>query len=332
MSTPRIRFGTDIITFFDSGLWGLPPGLSHPEWSAAFAARPHHYFEAMFDLAAQAGMEGIELAPDPGGWEAALAAYGGTAQFKDALASRGLTLASSYAHGRRFIGDALVDPTTIGLADDAFARHAAFLAEMGASTITMGNIARGRFGNDSPDDTATQADFDAPVPRELHERFAEQVNRLGAIVSREGVRIAIHTDAYSVCSRNDDIATVMSLTDPVSVGLCPDAGHIALDGGDPVAVLRDNIDRVPTMHWKDCSTPLSGHLLRGDLKQRHAVMLTHFRVLGAGTVDWVAWMQVLKGADWSGWAIEEIDNSTDPVSELAQGLAYYRERLASIHG
>lgn len=330
-ASDNIRFGTDIISFFNTGYWGLPEDLSHPEWAAEFASKPRYYFDAMFDGARDAGLEGVELAPDPGGWEAALAAYGSTANLQQALEQRGLVLTSSYAPGRQLIGNAMADPAAQAYADDYMERHARFLVEMGADIITIGNIARSRFGNESPDDTATAADFERPVAREVHERFADQLNRLGGIIGKHGVRMAIHTDAYSVCSRNEDIATVMSLTDPTTVQLCPDAGHITLDGGDAVEVLRAHIDRIPTMHWKDCATPLSGHVLRGDQKERHAVMLTYFRVLGSGTVDWKEWMTVLRDNGWKGWATEEIDMSPDPVGELRQGLEYFRTELASIY-
>lgn len=331
MDTPRIRFGTNLITFFNTAYWGLPANLPHPEWVAAFEKEPLRYFEAMFDTTREAGLKGVEFAPEPGGWDVALRAYGSVARVREALERRGLVLTSSYAPGRQLIGDAMADPEAERVADDYMERHAAFLAEMGADIITIGNIPRSRFGNESPDDTATAEDFTRPVPREVHERFADQLNRLGRIIGKYGVRMAIHTDAYSVCSRNEDIATVLSLTDPTTVLLCPDAGHIALDGGDPVAVLRDHIDRIPTMHWKDCAAPLSGHLLRGNQKERHATMVTYFRVLGSGIVDWREWMQVLRQAEWRGWAIEEIDMSPDPVGELKQGLAYFERELGSIY-
>lgn len=326
----RIRFGTNIITFFDSAWWGLGENLSHSDWSWEFQSNPRYYFEGMFDAARDAGLEGIELAPDPAGWEAALSAFGSTFALRSALDERGLVVTSSYAPGRQLIGGAMEDPALEAVADEAFARHAAFLAEMGAGTIVSGNIMRSRFGNNSPDDTAIAEDFSKPIAQTVHERFASQLNRLGAITAKEGVKIAIHTDAYSICSRNEDIATLMSLTDPAGVALCPDAGHITLDGGDPVGVLRDHIDRIPTMHWKDCAAPLSGHLLRGEQKERHAVMLRNFRVMGSGIVNWDEWMRVLRTSGWSGWATEEIDNSPDPVAELKQGLEFFRTQLEPI--
>lgn len=332
MSDDRnIRFGTDIISFFDSGFWGLTPDLSHPEWVAAFREKPRWYFERMFDLAAEAGLEGVELAPEPATWDAALDVFGSGAAVAEAIRSRGLTLTSAYAPGRQLIGDALTDPSKEAVADDYLRRQADFLAEAGASIIVIGNIARSRFGNASPDETATAEDFTRAVDAEVHQRFADQLNRLGEVIRPFGVAMAIHTDAYSVCSRNEDIATVMRLTDPLTVQLCPDAGHIALDGGDPIAVLRDNIERVPTMHWKDCVAPLSGHVLRGDQKARHLEMLKRFRVLGAGTIDWTEWMRILRDNRWAGWATEEIDHSPDPVGELRQGREYFESELAPIY-
>jgi len=42
-------------------------------------------------------------------------------------------------------------------------------------------------------------------------------------------------------------------------------------------------------------------------------------------------MHVLHGAQWSGWAVEEIDDSPDPVGELRQGLEYFQRELARIY-
>ncbi|MET4639841.1 sugar phosphate isomerase/epimerase [Mycetocola sp. 2940] len=328
----RIRFGTNLITFFESSFWGLTPHLPHAQWAAAVNENPKHYFDGMLDAARDSGVEGVELAPDPGGFETAITAYGSAAAFADAVADRGLVLTSSYSPGRTYIGEAMADPALEGRADEYFERHARFLVAVGAATITLGSVPRSRFGNASPDDTATPEDFSAPVAREVHEKYADHLNRLAAVVAPFGVKFAIHTDAYSICARNEDIATVLSLTDPATVQLCPDAGHITLDGGDPVAVLRSHIDRIPTMHWKDCIGPLGGHTLRGDPKARHDIMLKNFRILGAGIVDWSEWMRILRDNDWAGWAIEEIDNSPQPIVELRQGLDFYRRELQRIYG
>jgi inosose dehydratase len=174
-------------------------------------------------------------------------------------------------------------------------------------------------------------DEDDPVAEADMARVAQQLDRLGAVAGRHGVRIALHTDAYSVCSRREDIAHLLSLTDPGTVQLCPDAGHITLDGGDAVAVLSDHVGRTPSMHWKDCCAPLDPHTLTGEGMANHAVMLRNFRVLGTGIVAWSEWMKVLRDANWAGWAMAEIDMSPDPVGEIRQAFDYLTRELEGIY-
>lgn len=318
----KVRLGTDLITFFNTEYWGLG-SLSYVDWIDAFKERPRYFFDAMLDQCVEAGLDGIEIAPDPGGWDTMLVAYGDVAGVKAALDSRGLSVGSSYSGSADWIVPVMEDPTLATRADEHYAAHARFLAELGCSTIVTGNVAREYF----------DADVDAEVARESFERVAEQLNRLGSVVTPYGVSVAVHSDAYSVCSRNADIATLMSLTDPASVKLCPDAGHITLDGGDAAAALEAHVDRVPVMHWKDCYAPLHPSTLSGPKMVQHETMLTYFRVLGAsdGLVDWPRWQTALRDADWCGWAMAEIDMSPDPVGEIVAGLTYFTKELAPIH-
>src|SRR6185436_5670256 len=99
-----------------------------------------------------------------------------------------------------------------------------------------------------------------------------------------GVDLAIHTEAYSVVCRVEDIDRIMAVTEPGLVFLCPDSGHIALDGGNPAQVVRDHLPRIRSMHWKDCIGP------RTDLPESgvvtHEMMMEQFRRMGKGIVDW----------------------------------------------
>jgi inosose dehydratase len=174
-------------------------------------------------------------------------------------------------------------------------------------------------------------DLKRDVPRPAFEQVAGVVNQLAAAAKEYGVRIALHTDAYSVCSRNQDIAEMLALTDPESVTLCLDAGHTTLDGGDAVAALAQNVNRTPVMHWKDCTCPFDGSQLSGDQMEKHAVMLTHFRILGSGSIDWHSWQKVLRDAHWSGWAMAENDMAGDPIAEIKQALEYFDRELAPIY-
>lgn len=323
MSTHRhIRLGTDLVTFFELGHWGIATGTSYEEWVGIVEADPRHYFDRMLDECVEAGVEGVEFAPPPGGWTTALSAYGSTEGVAHALGSRGLVVSSSFAFGAPLILGAIADPGTRAAADDEVKRHAEFVAGLGGDLIVMGSVPRAEL---------TGGDVNGVVSEEDLARVAEQYDLLGAAASTLGVRLALHTDAYSVCAREADLGTILAATSPDNVKLCLDAGHVTLDGSDAVSILRSHVDRVPIMHWKDCVGPLDGATLTGPIMERHAVMLTYFRVLGTGTVDWQEWQRILKSADWSGWAVAEIDMSPDPVGEIRAGLDFFDERLAPIY-
>ncbi|WP_285362824.1 sugar phosphate isomerase/epimerase [Microbacterium sp. LMC-P-041] len=322
MTEANIRLGTDLITFYDAELWGLPANTSYEELMAAVAAEPKRYIEGMLDLSVEAGLDGIELAPPPVGWETAIEVYGGPDGLRAALADRGLQLASSYHVGGALIANALEDPSTIGAAKAELIRHAELLSALGCRTMVSGTVPRAPFSDGS---------FTADVPTDVFGRIAELVDTFGETVGRYGVTLALHTDAYSVCSRVDDVSRMMDLTSPDHVGLCIDAGHCTLDSSDPVEILRRHVTRTPVMHWKDCAAPLDGATLTGPFFDRHAEMLTYFRVLGSGIVDWPAWQEILREADWQGWAHAEVDLSPDPLGDIRSGIDYFRCTLAPIH-
>jgi inosose dehydratase len=321
MSERNIRRGVELITFFNSEYWGISPEMPWPAWIDEVNRDPRRYFDGMFDAAVEVGAEGVELSPLPGDWEHALRAYGSVEVVGEALSSRDLKLAASYCFGGQLIGEPLSDPAQVQPSLDYMDAHAAFVRQLGADVIVMGTVPRSFFGRDE-DDPVAEADM---------ARVAQQLDRLGAVAGRHGVRIALHTDAYSVCSRREDIAHLLSLTDPGTVQLCPDAGHITLDGGDAVAVLSDHVGRTPSMHWKDCCAPLDPHTLTGEGMANHAVMLRNFRVLGTGIVAWSEWMKVLRDANWAGWAMAEIDMSPDPVGEIRQAFDYLTRELEGIY-
>jgi inosose dehydratase len=317
----NVRLGAELIAFFDSEYWGMPAKMPFPEFVTAFKEKPRERYDRMLDEASAAGAEGVELPPDPGGWTTALAAYGDVAGVKAALEQRGLAVGSSYESSWDFVVPALDDPAFEKTADERYAAHARFLAELGAGTIVSGTMARARFAGG----------FHGEVPREDMERVAAQYNRLGAVVKPYGVRIAIHTDSFSICSRPQDIDAFLSLTDPETVQLCPDAGHITLDGGDAADILAAHVDRVPVMHWKDCTGRLDPATLSGTVMEQHETQMTYFRVMGEGIVDWRRWQATLRDSGWRGWAMSETDMAKDPRGDLEKAYAFYRAELEPIY-
>lgn len=312
------KWGTSLITFFHPTFFGLPAETSYEQFVEAAYGDPRRYFDAMLDGARDAGLEGVELAPVPAGWEGALKAYDTPAGVKAACDDRGLSVASSYMDGGSLIRQGLADASSRSQTDAEVEAHARFLQQVGCKLIVMGTLPRLEFG----------ADAYTQVPPALFNRVADELNRLGGVAARSGCRIALHTDAYSLCSRDADIDTLMSLTDPETIGLCLDPGHVTLDGGDAVGILERHLHRIPVSHWKDADQPLDGRTLKGNFLERHEVMMSHFRWVGEGIVDWDRFMDIVSGANWQGWAHAEFDFAVDPVSVLRSHVDYCRVRVA----
>lgn len=332
MSAIPLRWSTDLVTFFRPENWGLPHDLPYERWEAEVSAEPRRFFDRMLDGAAEAGLSGVELAPSPGGWVNALRAYGSTDGFRDALLARGLVVSSSYVLPTwlaRILdaADSTERDRAIAGATDEFARHATFLRELGCSVLVTSTLARASFPAGADADAVTAA-FARPVEDDVIDSVAELLDTVAAGPAADGVRVAIHTDAYSLCARPQDVDRLMAQTDPGRVCLCIDAGHIALDGADPLVLLRRHADRAPVLHWKDCAAPLPAGTLTGTPMQRHDDMIRSFRLIGDGILDWHAWTDILRAESWSGWAVAELDMSADPVGEIRAARGYYERELA----
>jgi inosose dehydratase len=312
------KWGTSLITFFHPTFFGLPAETSYPAYVEAAYADPRAYFDRMLDASRDAGLAGVELAPVPAGYEGALKAYGSVAGVQAACADRGLRIASSYMEGGHLIRPGLQDGQGRAEAAALVDEHARFLAGVGCELIVMGTLPRLEFGDAAYGD----------VPPDIHEKVADELNRLGSIAQRHGCKIALHTDAYSLFSRDADIDRMMELTDPDCIAMCLDSGHVTLDGGDAVAILERHLDRIPVAHWKDADAPLDGRTLKGDFLERHEVMMSHFRWVGEGIVDWDRFMDIVGRAGWDGWAHAEFDFAEDPVSVLRAHVDICRGRMA----
>jgi sugar phosphate isomerase/epimerase len=331
MSGIDIRWSTDLVTFFHPEQWGLPADLSYDRWEDEVSGDPRRFFDRMLDGAAEAGLSGVELAPSPGGWVNAARAYGGVDGFASALKHRDLVVSSSYVlpiwMDRVLRADTRADrESALKAADGEIREHSSFLAALSCHTLVTSTVPRASFVDAAG---AVDDPFSLPSDPVLLDRVAELLERAGELAAESGVHVAVHTDAYSLCSRPEDVSRLMALTDPDHVRLCIDAGHIALDGADPLEVLRQNAERAPVLHWKDCAAPLPPASLTGSPMERHDIMVRSFRLLGAGNLDWHEWTRVLERSRWAGWGVAELDMSTDPIAEIRACLDYYANELQS---
>lgn len=305
------RFATDVITFHHPEFWGLDSAAALRAWAHD---HPGVFWERVMDALVESGVTGLELTFAPGDIDSVLRAFGGAEAFRRELAGRGLSLVSAFiadsdAPDWRQVGNT---PAIVADAE----RRAAFLAEAGAELLVAGLPMRQTFGIRPPFfvDAAYMA------------RMADIAHAVGEAVAHHGVRLALHTESNSTLWYERDIDLFMALTDPRYVWLCPDACHIALGGGDPVAVARRHARRITLAHWKDAVGPIDVELTVDETV--FARQQPYMAELGKGIVDWEGWADAMSRTPGADTVLIELDEAVDPVAALRAGTAVAGAALA----
>jgi sugar phosphate isomerase/epimerase len=315
MSSPNLKFGVDLVTFFHPGFWGL---ASYDAIIAEAKAKPRLFWDKILDAIAKSGVTGVEPTFSPFNWRDAVKTYGSIDAFARELAERGLSLASGFfaelEHGSS-IAEASVQAKILKSAGE----YAAFIKACGGDAMVIGLPMRR-----SPD-----AEPPLFVDIKLATGLADFLNRLGALVAKEGIRLALHTEAHSMFSTARDVDLFMLLTDPTYVSFCPDTAHLIVAGADPLDVIRRHKDRMVIAHWKDALGPMPADTpIDEKIHERHRPYFCRF---GIGRVDWQAWVRLLRDVQFRGWAILELDAAPDPVADIADGKAFVESALSPIY-
>ncbi|MFC8519287.1 sugar phosphate isomerase/epimerase family protein [Streptomyces sp. NPDC057257] len=306
------RFATDVITFYHPRFWSLDSAEAVRDWALA---HPERFWERIMGALVESGVTGVELTFAPGDIASVLRAFGSASGFRGELAARGLSLVSAFIAGadapdwRR--GGNL--PAIVADAE----RRAAFLAEAGAELLVVGLPMRTTFG------TRPAFFVDAAYMTGM----ADIAHAVGEAVSRYGVKLAFHTESNSTLWYERDIDLFMALTDPQYVWLCPDSCHIALGGGDPVAVARRHAGRIALAHWKDAVGPIDVHLTVDETV--FARQQPYMTELGTGVVDWPGWAEAMARTPGAHTVLVELDEAPDPVAALRAGTAVARASLGA---
>lgn len=299
------RFGIDLFAYWHPSVWGVQ---SVAEIAALGAEDPAGLWRRLLDLVAQSGVTAIEVTFAPFDWNTACTAFGSASGLRRELDSRGLSICGGYLPGLEVAG-ALEESNRAALLDEV-SGYADFLAEMGATALIGSAPARATRGSDP----ARFVDLAAV------QRISEPLHEIGAAARRSGIDFGLHTESHSMMWLARDIELFMLATDPFYVGFCPDAGHITLGGGDPVAIAELYIDRLVSSHWKDAVSTISWSLpIDASVHLAHRELC---RVPGGGIVDWPAWASVMARAGLTDPVLIEADASGEPVEGILAAVAY----------
>jgi inosose dehydratase len=229
-------------------------GTAPDSWGVWFPDDPRQVHWSQFlDEAAAAGYTAVELGPF---------GYLPThpERLRDELGRRGLTLTGATA-GTALHRDAL------GTALGECRQVAALLAAMDAPyLVTL---------------PALYTDLHTGALLEPRELTAEQWTALGrghselgrVLLDEHGVRQVFHPHADAHVDADATIARFLELTDPSTVSLCLDTGHVAYAGGDNRAIVAAHPERIGYVHLKSIDPQVLTKVRTEGLSFAQAVQL-----------------------------------------------------------
>jgi sugar phosphate isomerase/epimerase len=305
MHPPAARWSASAFNAFDPRSWGIDSD-DYFELVAWARSNRDAFWPPLLDQLRASGATGLDLGMEPADWREAVAWAGSAEAFARELAVRGLRLSGSYQSGHGLTA-AVSDASTMRELEQDIAMHADFVARVGGHLLLLGSPLK---------DATTDDDQIGALSR--------AVEGLGRIARERGVSLAIHTEAYALWTSPSEIDRLMASTDPDAVALVPDTGHIALQGDDPMLVLRAHLDRIPSVHVKDtrAARPEPDGL---DPEAAEVRMLEEFCVAGEGIVDWRSIVELLVDRDYRGWLVAEVDNAPDPAADTRRIIDHVNE-------
>ena len=251
-------------------------------------------FDRVLDEIRDTGYEGTELGDwgfmptDPAG-------------LRHEVASRGLQLIAA------FVPVALADPGAHAGGIETAVRTARLLRDAGAADalIVLSDANASVPEREQHAGRITEAHHLSDEQWVVFAAGADQVAR--AVREETGLRTVFHPHCGGYVETEAEIDALLSRTDPTTLGLCLDTGHLLYAGADPLSILARHASRVWHVHFKDCHPQIAAAARADQLGYLAAVRSKLFCELGAGAVDFAGVLAALHALRYDGWIVVEQD-------------------------
>ncbi len=262
------------------------------------------------ETAAEMGYAGLEGTRD---------FMGNAAGLRELLRDQGLALAAGYFAANWFDADYRARELA------GLRRSTEFYAEAGAEIVILASAG-------SPKRLETAGFYPEDRRDGLTDYqwgyFCESVN-LAADVCRDefGLSVAFKQHAGSYVETASEVENLMTGTNPATVLLAADSGHLFYAGIEPIDFFQHNIDRIGYVHFRDVDTDVFAEAMAEQIGLREFVEGEGFTEIGAGSMDFEAIVETLHGGGYDGWVTLTQDYSPRDAAVAAGNSLEYAESL-----
>lgn len=153
------------------------------------------------------------------------------------------------------------------------------------------------------------------------------LDRALGVAAAVGVVATLHPHLGTVVESPSAVERVVAGS---RIGLCLDAGHFTLGGGDPVQLVQDHADRIVHAHLKDVSLDVAARVRAGEISYRDGVQQGMYRALGEGDARIPEIVAALRDAGYDGWYVLEQDTVVETEADAERALENARRSVEFI--
>lgn len=140
------------------------------------------------------------------------------------------------------------------------------------------------------------------------ERFSKGVEYVARqVLEKTGLISVFHHHCAGYIETQNEIESLLKLTDHELVSLCFDTGHYEFGGGNALQGLKLFSDRIQHIHFKDFDKNIYSDILKNDLDYFDSVRKGVFCELGNGSIPFQHIYHELMNQNYDGWIVVEQD-------------------------
>ncbi|MFO0845580.1 MAG: sugar phosphate isomerase/epimerase family protein [Gemmataceae bacterium] len=143
-------------------------------------------------------------------------------------------------------------------------------------------------------------------------RMREGLTDLAQHGDRIGTTLALETGLES----GPALAQYLASFDTGSLAANVDPANLLLHGFDPMEAIAALGQRIAHIHARDC-------------RKGGASRAAREVPLGNGDIDWLAFVEALREAEYRGWVVVEREEGDNRLADVASGLAFLRQLVGA---